>query len=193
MNTAVIPDWTPQGVLPPINSVSPTSTDRSPYVVSLTDVVMRFATSPERIRILTGLLDYRAALHTIGMNSGFQWLDGSFLEEVETLENRSPRDIDVVTFFHRPIGMLQQDLFHANPQLFDLSQVKTSYHVDGYIQELKGDSPEALVEKATYWYSMWSHRRDQLWKGFLQIDLAPVEDITARANLNTSTTTGGQP
>lgn len=193
MNSAVIPDWTPQGVLPPINLVSPTSTDRSPYAVSLTDVVMRFATSPERIKILAGLLNYRAALHTIGLTRGFQWLDGSFLEEIETLESRAPRDIDVVTFFHRPNGMSQQDLFRANPQLFDLPQVKSNFCVDGYLQELKGDAPDILVEKATYWYSMWSHRRDQLWKGFLQVDLTPSEDIAARANLNASTATGGQP
>ena len=193
MNMVVIPNWTPQGVLPPINSVSPTSTNRSPYVVSLTDVVMRFATSPERIRILAGLLDYRAALHTLGLSSGFQWLDGSFLEEIETLESRAPRDIDVVTFYHLPNGVSQQDLYLVNPQMFSSAQAKINYHVDGYLQELKVGNPEVLVENATYWYSMWSHRRDQLWKGFLQIDLAPNEDITARANLNASTATGGQP
>ena len=192
MNSVVIPDWTVQGILPPINSVSPTSTDRSPYVVSLTDVVMRFSASPERIRILAGLLDYRSSLHAIGLTLGFQWLDGSFLEEIETLENRPPRDIDVVTFFHLPNGVSQQDLFRANPQLFDLSHVKSNFYVDGYLQELKANSPDILVEKTTYWYSMWSHRRDQLWKGFLQIDLAPIEDIAARANLNASTATGGQ-
>jgi hypothetical protein len=153
---------------------------------------MRFATSPERIRILAGLLDYRAALHTLGLTSGFQWLDGSFLEEIETLENRPPRDIDVVTFYHRPDGISQQDLFRKNPQLFDLSQVKSNFCVDGYLQEFKGSMPDMLVERTTYWYSMWSHRRDQLWKGFLQIDLASREDITARANLNASTATGGQ-
>jgi hypothetical protein len=34
-----------------------------------------------------------------------------------------------------------------------------------------------------YWYSMWSHRRDGMWKGFVQIDLSPSEDTPALAIL----------
>jgi len=71
---------------------------RSPYVVGLLDVVERFATTPERIRILDGLLRFRADLHQTGIVSGFQWLDGSFMEQVEILEHRPPRDLDVVNF-----------------------------------------------------------------------------------------------
>ena len=98
MATVPIPPWTSRGVLPSIDPGDPTGGDRSPYPASLLDVVMRFSTSPERRTILQGLLDYRAALHRMGLVSGFQWLDGSFLENIELLESRSPRDIDVVTF-----------------------------------------------------------------------------------------------
>jgi len=85
-----IPSWTTSDVLPPINPASPASADRSPYEVSLTDLILHFNTSPERQAILTGLLDFRQALHAIGIVNGFQWLDGSFLENVEATEKRTP-------------------------------------------------------------------------------------------------------
>jgi hypothetical protein len=105
VKNAAIPDWLPTGVLPPINPVSPTTVDRSPYRVTLTDLVLRFNTSSERREILTGLLSFRKALHGLGLNSGFQWLDGSFLEDIVTTDSRPPRDIDVVTFYHLVISL----------------------------------------------------------------------------------------
>lgn len=42
-----------------------------------------------------------------------------------------------------------------------------------------------------YWYSMWAHRRDLSWKGFIQIPLNPQLDVVAMTILN-SATTGGQ-
>ncbi len=183
MTSVAIPAWTPEGVLPPINPASPTSTDRSPYEVTLTDLVLHFSTSVDRRTILTGFLSFRAALHKLGLVQGFQWLDGSFLENVETSENRSPRDIDVVTFFHLPNGSTQQSLLQQDPRLFDPRETKHNYHVDAYFVQLDAGSPELLVARSTYWYSMWSHRRSGEWKGFLQIQLAPGEDSVAQANL----------
>lgn len=119
MTTVAISQWNTLGLLPPVN---PTSAERSPYPVALLDVILRFATSPERCKVLKGFLDYRAALHGMGLVNGFQWLDGSFTEQVETLERRSPRDIDVVTFVYTPddfaptdeqIGMLEHDAAKA--------------------------------------------------------------------------------
>ncbi|MEN8221197.1 MAG: hypothetical protein ABFS56_33570 [Pseudomonadota bacterium] len=57
------------------------------------DIVARFSHTPERRLILNCFLDYRAAIHQIGLNNGFQWLDGSFLEAVENSQNRPPRDV----------------------------------------------------------------------------------------------------
>ena len=39
MTTVAIPAWNPQGLLPPIDVLNPTSVERSPYRVVLTDVV----------------------------------------------------------------------------------------------------------------------------------------------------------
>ena len=94
-----IPAWNALGLLPPIDPTTPTAVERSPYPVSLKDLVLRFGTSPERKAILTGFLEYRAILHQFGVQHGFQWLDGSFMEEIEILEGRPPMDLDVVPLF----------------------------------------------------------------------------------------------
>mgnify|MGYP000981938932 CR=1 FL=1 len=183
----MLPNWDGAGVLPPVRPDRPgNSPERSPYRVSLTDFVGRFATSPERMTILDGLLKFRAKLHEVGIISGFQWLDGSFLEQIEILESRHPRDMDVVTFFDMPPGENQLSLWQKSRSLFDQQALKEMYSIDGYFSEL-GQPVDALrVKIITYWYSMWSHRRDGLWKGFVQVDLNPLQDADARAILNIS-------
>ena len=197
MTTVAIPNWNAQGVIPPINDLQPTTVDRSPYTVSLTDVILRFGLSPERRTVLDGFLRYRAALHAAGLVQGFQWLDGSFLEHVELLESRPPKDIDVVTFYKLPVGKTQQDLQTKTPDIFPISRVsqkalKANYQVDAYIVHL-GMVSERLVERGTYWYSMWSHRRNTIWKGYVQVDLAPFEDTAALAALANLGNLGMQP
>ena len=109
MTTVSIPAWNEMGLLPPIDPELPTSPQRSPYSVTLLDVVMRFSTSAERRKVLRGFLDYRAGLHKMGFCNGFQWLDGSFLEDVEILERRPPKDIDVVSFLRAPENPIPPD------------------------------------------------------------------------------------
>jgi hypothetical protein len=174
------------GVLPPLNEANPTSPERSPYVVALTDVVLRFGTSTQRCQIMDGFLRYRGELHGVGLTQGFQWLDGSFLECVETLESRDPRDIDTVTFFRLSLG---DNPAAARPDLLPLDRtgrqrLKREYFVDNYFVNL--DTPPAeLVRQTTYWYSLWSHRRDRIWRGFVQVDLSPADDPAARTLLAT--------
>jgi hypothetical protein len=193
MSPVAIPAWTADGVLPPINASQPVSPERSPYVVSLTDYVLRFSDTAERRTVLDGLLRYRAELHAAGLVAGFQWLDGSFLEHVERIEGRAPRDVDVVTFYRLPPGRTQRDVVSATPSLFlDHAGVKATYFVDGYHEHL-GMEAEKLTRRTAYWYSVWSHRRTQLWKGFVQVDLAPAEDATAAATLASLSSQGGRP
>lgn len=187
LNIGSVPAWNSVGVLPPIRPDAPGhSPDRSPYTVELTALIDRFATSQERVAILGGLLRLRAALHQARVVSGFQWLDGSFLESVETLEQRAPRDMDVVTFLHLPSGQDQRILVQANSHLFDPKHLKATYFMDAYFMVLGQPSDAWQVKKISYWYSMWSHRRDGLWKGFVQVDLDPSQDDRARAVLNHS-------
>ncbi len=187
MITGVLPQWNSAGVLPPVRPEMPGSSPaRSPYRVTLTAFVDRFTTSRERMAILDGLLRFRGKLHALGIVSGFQWLDGSFLEQIEILESRHPRDMDVVTFFDMPSGEDQRSLLQKAGRLFDQKHLKETYAVDGYFSVLGQPVDARQVQSISYWYSMWSHRRDGLWKGFVQVDLDPSQDADARAVLNIS-------
>ena len=196
--TVPIPSWNAQGVLPAFDVTAPASVNRAPYLVSLSDLVLRFSTSPERTAILRGFVAYRAELHSLGLVDGFQWVNGSFMESVETgSRNRPPNDVDVVTFCRFPAGTTQLSLVAARPDLFpateaDHDALRARLRVDAYIQDL-GTASERLVSRTSYWYSLWAHQRDTFqWKGFLQVGLSPIEDPTA-AKLLLSPATGGTP
>jgi hypothetical protein len=190
MTTTAIPNWTNKGVLPPVNPLLTTSAERSPYRVKLLDVVMLFATSSERFKILRGFLDYRAELHGMALVQGFQWLNGSFSEHVEVLEMRPPKDIDVVSFVDMPPGFAPTPAQYA---VLDHDQAKVTYWVDSYFVEMNLLPPDNLIKQSTYWYSLWSHRRTQEWKGYLEIDLSPAEDASASAWLNAQMAGRGAP
>lgn len=197
MTKVAIPPWSSTGLIPPIDSASPAGPERSPYFVALPEVVLRFGTSAERQRILDGFLRYRARLQSAGMTDGFQWLNGNFLENIEVLEGRSPNDLDVVTFFRLQTGVTQTMIRTADPGVFPLSQAeriafKSVFLVDSYFVDLEARS-DLLVRQSAYWYSMWSHRRDTRWKGYLQVDLASAEDGAARSQLLALPAMGGTP
>lgn len=67
--------------------------------------------------------------------------------------------------------------------VLDHDAAKARFLVDSYFVEINQEPPEVLVERSAYWYSMWSHRRNQAWKGYLQIDLNPAHDADARERL----------
>ena len=180
-----IPDWNTSGIIPPIRpGEAGHSPERSPYKTTLLEMIDRFGTSSARLAILEGYLDFRAALHGVGLSAGVQWLDGSFVEDKEARAGTAPADIDVVTFTYLPHGMTQAEILALNPPLFDHSHVKGTYKVDGYFQFLGRSSDERFVRQTSYWNSMWSHTRHQEWKGFLEVDLDPANDLDARNYLS---------
>ena len=164
-------------MLPPVRpGAGGTAADRSPYRVSLHQLVTTFAISPERTTVLRGFLDYRAALHAAGIIVGFQWVDGSFVENIEALEGREPNDMDVVTFCAVP----EEEYAY----LFNNPAVKANFHIDAYLCRVDLPLISERVELIAYWYSMFAHRRNGLWKGFVAVDLSPFEDLDARSALN---------
>jgi hypothetical protein len=182
-----IPDWNIHGVVPPIRpGRSEIDSDRSPYHVDISALVERFAMTSHRRNIFRGLLRFRGALASINIRNGFQWIDGSFLEDVEHMRERPPGDIDVVTFTELGDAPDQQRLLNSFPQLFNRHQVKAEYHVDHYFVNLSGPQNAATVRRVSYWYSMWSHRRkDQTWKGFVEVALNPGDDTLMLDYLDT--------
>lgn len=173
----MIPPWNPQGVLPPVRpGTGGTAADRSPYRVSLDQLITTFAISSERATIFQGFLDYRAALHTAGISVGFQWVNGSFVENIAALEGREPNDVDVVTF----CGLAAEGHDH----LFTSAVMKETFHIDAYLYRLDLPLTSDRVRWITYWYSLLAHRRSHLWKGFVQLDLSPAGDLIAQETLN---------
>jgi hypothetical protein len=176
----MIPDWNISAVLPPVRPGAPGhSPDRSPYKASFSEIIDKFATSAPRIEILRGFVNYRIELRRRGISQGFQWLDGSFMENKEVLLSEPPRDVDVVTFFHLPSGTDEATFSKTVLDLFDITNTKSLYHVDAYGCVLGVSMGESHVSTISYWYSMWSHRRNGLWKGFVQMDISKDEDDIA--------------
>jgi hypothetical protein len=175
-----IPDFTLSGVLPPFLGTTPTvRAAMSPYETTLTRIAQKLCGSDQRREIFRGLLRYRRELSNIGVVGGLQWLSGSFMEDIETLEKRHPNDVDVVTFVHRPVAVADdaawQGFIQANIALFVPPFVKPTFRCDPYFVEL-GTAPENVVNQARYWFGLFSHRRGGLWKGLLQIPLAVTQD-----------------
>lgn len=110
-------------------------------------------------------------------------MNGSFSEQVEIIRGRPPGDVDIVSFYRLPPGVDDPTFMAQHPHLFDHARIKHRYHVDAYFVGLEW-GPEDLVEHTSFWYSMWAHRRgDELWKGFIQVDLDTKEDRSATHQL----------
>lgn len=172
---ATIPANTVSGVLPPyIGKTSADSANVSPYEADISDVIMRYSTSPERVKILTGLLQYRKALAALGIVDGFQWLDGSFVEDVESIRSRPPSDIDLVTFAYRTTDDPDawDQIVMANPQVFDPEEAKAKFKCDAYFVDLSVNA-ELLVGNTAYWFNLFSHQRGAAatWKGMIRVSL----------------------
>jgi hypothetical protein len=178
-------------VLPPfIGSGPAVSSARSPYRVSMEEVVTRFATSKQRQDILRGLLNYRRELRRLQIGAEFQWLAGSFVED----PGREPRDIDVVTFYKLTSDQIQS--LHGDPQrwqslqdLADTQSAKTRFWCDAYLVNMT--SPSAtLIAQVHYWYGLFSHQRRSLaWKGLLEVEVASTDDDIQAEELIASTVT----
>ncbi|MCE2988472.1 MAG: hypothetical protein LW830_11575 [Phenylobacterium sp.] len=172
-----IPRFTIDGVLPPFigpNGPGGAHEDLSPYVATATEVVTVLGTSSVRREILTNWLRHRAALRAAGFDRGFQWLDGSFVEE------KDPNDLDIVSFLHRPNGYVESSDFsiflQSNQHILHAPIVKFQYKLDFFPVDLNS-SPETLVSLTKYWIGLFSHRRyDYVWKGIVQVDLNNADD-----------------
>lgn len=181
-----IPAFTIDGILPPFigpDGPGGAFNDMTPYVVTAEEVATRFGTNDNRKAILRGWLDHRADLRAAGFTRGFQWLDGSFVEDKE------PKDIDVMLFTYSPSPppdpAAQAAWVAAIRPLVERDPVKQKYSVDLFPIDL-GGNPETLVDVTRYYGALFSHRRgDNLWKGMLSVRLEDAaDDLAALAVIN---------
>jgi len=184
----MIPSLNQSGVLPPFlpNQGPASPAAMAPYRASLVELVQMFASSPARVRLLQGLLSYRQQLHSAGIIDGFQWIDGSYVEDCEKHRSRPPGDIDIVTFAERPPSKLDQVSWDSfvmqNVALFDPSIIKITHSCDAYYVDLSLPS-KTIVSNVRYWFGLFSHQRTSyLWKGLLEIPLQ-ADDAQAHAAL----------
>lgn len=178
---SLIPSFDERGLLPPIFPAEATNSEvRSPYEADVLDFCGRFGTSLVRCELMLNLLTVRGRLIKIGLE-GFQWIDGSFVEDIERIENRSPRDIDVVTYAN--LGD-QEETLAKDPNVFKKAFVKENYSIDQRILSLDISPDADYMKECAFWYSLWSHRRREPrgnvlpWKGFVQVPL-PCKDAEA--------------
>lgn len=118
------------------------------------------------------------------MINGVQWLDGSFLEDIESLQKRAPRDLDVVTIYWGYDMPFQNNLMAVFPDFADPGLSKTNFKLDHYPFDASAD-PFLVVEYSRYWTQLFSHNRNSVWKGMLSVEInTSVIDSNALQYLN---------
>lgn len=143
---------------------------RAPFRVSMFQFVNRFCFSDRRREILEGFCSLRKAYYKAGIRVGFQWVNGSFSENIK----EKPGDIDVVTFFENPYGSQQEleiALFSCGVHMRDRKGTKDKFHCDAFYMDMTLQFGHNFVERTAYWYGLFSHTRDSIWKGMVQLDL----------------------
>ncbi|MCP3713126.1 hypothetical protein M3I54_40670 [Paraburkholderia sp. CNPSo 3274] len=179
----MLPRFNASMVLPPYTGDDPTqAATMSPYKAGFLEFAQQFATSRPRTDILNGLLAYREALRNAGITTGFQWFDGSFVEDVEQAKGRPPGDIDVVTFGYAPRfpdPVAYRAWVAQHQALFNPRETKRLHNCDAYFVDLNV-RPDLIVDKTRYWFGLFSHQRETaLWKGMVQVPL-DSDDVDAR-------------
>lgn len=179
-----IPDFNHNHVLPPHLGNPTKQSDLSPYDCSIHEFCIRFATSKKRVQLLKKFIEFRKLLTYNGIIFGFQWVDGSFTQNIEVSEGRAPNDLDLVTFY----GNLTSDHLlmikthfpeFANPILS-----KNRFQIDHYNVDFTY-TPEITVEYTKYWIQLFTHTRSNIWKGIIKLSLnTPSEDDIALNYLN---------
>ncbi|WP_226635284.1 DUF6932 family protein [Brevundimonas poindexterae] len=187
----MIPAFNSAGIIPPYLTAAGHG-DRSPYESTIVELVERFGFSPERRRILRGLIGYRAALAAGGFAEGYQLIDGSFVEDCEALRNRPPGDVDVLSYLAMPahysndINAYQNEgiPFLVNEMLGHAA--KQNYSVDAYLAvNPPGMSLSEFFHIFSHFTLLFSHQKQtDVWKGAISIPFDLLADTAAMARLD---------
>lgn len=171
----MIPPFDHNSVLPPIYNGAPSDQyAQSPFNCDIMEFCVRFSITPARCSILKGFLQFRldcVANHI----KGFQWIDGSFVEDIERIESRDPHDIDVATFCVLSDASEEARIMSGFPEFVDFKLSKVKYSVDHYPVVIN-QNPLLTVKQTKYWTMLFSHSRRGVWKGMLQIPLYDTDD-----------------
>jgi hypothetical protein len=157
----------------------------------MADITSALGRTGQRAKLIGGLLQYRDLIIGLGYQDGFQFIDGSFVEDVERRESRDPLDIDVFSFLVRP------PKYRSDPnswettgfsewsnEIVNRTQNKTRFGLDTYAIAVDQTPPLNVIKETIYWYSLFSHKRvTHEWKGFLCVTLDQADNAAAKALL----------
>lgn len=182
-----IPSFNSNGLLPPVAGINPAGMERSPYIVTMTELVHAFGTTPRRKQLLRNLIAYRNLISSGGFTTGLQFIDGSFVEDIEKHSHREPRDIDVFSLLNLPAQYANSpSLWHQGGYQFWEEEIqnqpknKGRFELDTYAALVEEFPLLGLLKNVLYWYSLFSHQRDTFaWKGFVAVLLDPAQDADA--------------
>ena len=177
----MIPPFDHNDVLPPYLGDNPAIGGAlSPYRTDIVEFCKRFATSRERIEILKGFVQFRLDCIRFGVRYGFQWIDGSFIEDIEKSGKRSPNDIDVVSFIFNLTRSQKQIIANQFKAFVNPPLCKQSYRVDHYLVEADSN-PVTTIGMVKYWNQLFGHNRKGVWKGMVEIPLCADEQADTEA------------
>lgn len=191
-----LPPFDVRGLVPPFVGDDAVTSDRSPYWISMPELTAAMGTTPDRRQLLRNLIAYRAVLAGAGYVSGVQFVDGSFVENIETTAGRPPRDVDVFSILNVPKIYLLDDVSWSSiglpfweTEVIHRDRNKARFSLDTYavlFEEWK-DRPQDLISHIIYWYGLFSHQRGTLaWKGFAGLALDPADDQAALSALGSA-------
>lgn len=186
-----LPEFDQRGLLPAFVGNDATTHDRSPYFCTMSDLCASLGTTDRRRQLLKSLISYRALIGSDDYVNGVQFIDGSFVENVEMIEERPPNDIDVFSMLVPPAkyqnssaNWTTQGLPFWQSEIADNARNKARFSVDCYALMLDVQSPSAFLRQALYWYGLFSHKRKTYeWKGFVAVPLNATNDQFALATI----------
>ena len=169
MHFQSMPPLNHEGLLPPFLGDPSQKLGLSPYQTSVVDLIARFGVSKRRLEILHGFIMFRRRLFQVGLKTGFQWVNGSFVQ----LLDREPNDIDVVTIIHSSLSRHNfSSVVAYNTSLFRSDLTKKYYETDAYFVDAAVHDYYRFSRTIAYWFGLFSHTRDgSIWKGFVEIPL----------------------
>lgn len=159
----------------------------SPYKCTLIEVFEKFGITKKRIKILKGLYLFRRELNRHNITQGYQWLYGSFTENIEAAENRSPNDLDIATFYQNSSDIENKFLEKIFPEFICNKKSKAKYELDHSSYKVFASPPHFLtpVDIVSDLTQLYTHNRKGVWKGILRLELnTPYEDEKAIQYLN---------
>lgn len=172
-----IPDFDHNNVLPPfINGRPGIPANHSPYVCSILEFCTKFATSEVRIQLLNKFVEFRIKIHEVGITNGFQWVDGSFLENKEKALDQSPNDIDVATFFQVTSPNTEAKVQSSFPEFVDRKLAKDNFRLDHLLLHITSLSPYDLIRNTNFISKLFSYSRRGVYKGMVEIHLNSIDE-----------------